>query len=183
VYTFDAAASVPTFAAAASVPTFAAAASVPTFAAAASVPTFDAAASGALCLCRCNDGLVRFWRSGSASSASAGGPNRQDPVTLITEAAPSLDDQHDARRRKYLILMGVRIVCLFFAVLTAPISLWFAAAFIVGGLILPWCAVLIANDRPPKQASRFARYRPPSEQRALPAPPDDGDVPAPQPDP
>lgn len=117
-------------------------------------------------------GFMQLWRSRSASPAEA---------TLITEAAPSLDDQHDARRRKYLIMMGLRVVCLFLAMITAPISLWLAAIFIVGGVVLPWCAVLIANDRPPKQPSRFARYRVPSEQRALPPGSMDGGHGAPRP--
>ena len=94
-------------------------------------------------------------------------PAQQD-VTLITAAAPSLDDQHDARRRKYLILMGTRAVCLVLAVVTATISLWFAAIFIVGGVVLPWCAVLIANDRLPTKAGRVNRYQAPTDVRALP---------------
>jgi hypothetical protein len=49
-------------------------------------------------------------------------------------------------------MMGLRIVCLLIAVATAPISLWLAAGFIVAGLALPWAAVIIANDRPPKRA-------------------------------
>jgi hypothetical protein len=96
-----------------------------------------------------------------------------EPI-LITDAALSLDDQHDARKRKYLILMGLRILCLLIAVVTAPISLWLAAGFIVGGLILPWAAVIIANDRPPKQASRFVRFWPPQDRPAL--PPGTGDA-------
>ncbi len=94
-----------------------------------------------------------------------------DDATLITEAAPSLDDQHDLRRRKYLILMGARVGCLLLAVLTYRVSLWLAAVFIVGGVVLPWCAVLIANDRPAKQPSRFARYTAPSSAKALPPAP------------
>jgi hypothetical protein len=90
-----------------------------------------------------------------------------EPI-LITDAALSLDDQHDARKRKYLIMMGLRIVCLLIAVATAPISLWLAAGFIVGGLVLPWAAVIIANDRPPKRASRFVRFWPPPDRPALP---------------
>lgn len=90
-----------------------------------------------------------------------------EPI-LITDAALSLDDQHEARKRKYLIMMGLRIVCLLIAVMTAPISLWLAAGFILGGLVLPWAAVIIANDRPPKRASRFVRFWPPSDRPALP---------------
>ena len=73
----------------------------------------------------------------------------------ITSVAPSLNDQHDARRRKYLIMMGLRLLCVFLAVATYHLSLLLALFFIVGGAVLPWCAVLIANDRPPKRASTF----------------------------
>ena len=48
-------------------------------------------------------------------------------------------------------MMGLRVVCLLGAVLTYGFSLWLAIAFIVGGAALPWCAVLIANDGPPKK--------------------------------
>jgi Protein of unknown function (DUF3099) len=96
-----------------------------------------------------------------------------EPI-LITDAALSLDDQHDARKRKYLIMMGLRIVCLLIAVATAPISLWLAVGFIVAGLALPWAAVIIANDRPPKRASRFVRFWPPPDRPAL--PPGGGDA-------
>jgi hypothetical protein len=89
-------------------------------------------------------------------------------AVLITEAAPSLDDQHDARRRKYLIMMSLRVVCLLAAVLTASVSLWLAGVFIVGGLVLPWCAVLIANDRPPKKAQRYTRFDSAASARHLP---------------
>jgi hypothetical protein len=106
--------------------------------------------------------------------------DRQPEVTLITAAAPSLDDQHDARRRKYLVLMGTRAICLILAVVTATVSLWLAAIFIVGGVVLPWCAVLIANDRPPQKASRFARYVAPSTTRALPSPPSRTDTTEPE---
>jgi hypothetical protein len=72
-------------------------------------------------------------------------------------------------------MMSLRIVCLLIAVVTAPISLWLAAAFIVGGLVLPWAAVIIANDRPPKRASRFVRFWPPPDRPALPPSADDAD--------
>ena len=95
------------------------------------------------------------------------GSNAQGPIA-ITSVAPSLDDQHEARRRKYLIMMGLRVICIIAAVVTAPVSLWLALLFICGGAVLPWCAVLIANDRPPRRATAFVRYRPPSRQTQLP---------------
>jgi hypothetical protein len=78
---------------------------------------------------------------------------------VITSASVSLDEQHDARRRKYLIMMGIRVVCIIAAVSVVSFSLWLALAFMVGGAVLPWCAVLIANDRPPQRSTAFVRYR------------------------
>ena len=87
-------------------------------------------------------------------------PRRQrtDAPIAITSVAPSLDDQHDARKRKYLIMMSLRVVCIIAAFATYSVSLWIALAFVVGGAVLPWCAVLIANDRPPKSATTFVRF-------------------------
>lgn len=97
------------------------------------------------------------------------GPRRQRPDApiAITSVAPSLDDQHDARKRKYLIMMGLRVVCLLAAVATYSISLWLALGFIVGMLVLPWSAVLIANDRPPRHRTAFVRYHAPRPGREL----------------
>lgn len=81
---------------------------------------------------------------------------------------PSLDDQHDARRRKYLIMMGLRIVCVVAAAAVFRSSLWLALVFMVGGAVLPWCAVLIANDRPARNRTAFVGYRPPFAANQLP---------------
>ncbi len=86
----------------------------------------------------------------------------------ITSVPPSLDDQHDTRRRKYLIMMGLRIVCVIAAASVFRASLWLALAFMVGGAVLPWCAVLIANDRPARNRTSFVGYRRPSSARQLP---------------
>ena len=48
-------------------------------------------------------------------------------------------------------MMALRIVCLLSAFFTYSISLWLALALIVGGAVLPWCAVLIANDGPARK--------------------------------
>ncbi|MEP6852596.1 MAG: DUF3099 domain-containing protein [bacterium] len=95
------------------------------------------------------------------------GRNTLDAPIAITSVPVSLDDQFDARRRKYLIMMGLRVVCVLAAVITYPTSIWLALALIVGGAVLPWCAVLIANDRPPKHATTFVRYKPPPVERML----------------
>ncbi len=74
-----------------------------------------------------------------------------DGPVLITSAAASYDDEYARRRKKYAIMMTVRALCVLAAGLTYRLSLLLALAFIVGGMVLPWCAVIIANDRPAKK--------------------------------
>lgn len=88
---------------------------------------------------------------------------------LITDAPQSPDDELDRRRRRYGFMMALRVVCVIAAALTYRVSVWVALAFIVGGAVLPWCAVIIANDRPPKDRSRLVRHRSAPPERALPS--------------
>ncbi|CAM4164993.1 DUF3099 domain-containing protein [Kibdelosporangium persicum] len=85
-------------------------------------------------------------------------PKEDDTPVLITEAAPSFDDQHAARKRKYLIMMSLRLPCLFLALIFIQ-TWWLALLFLVLSIPLPWAAVLIANDRPPRRSERVSRYR------------------------
>lgn len=94
---------------------------------------------------------------------------------MITSAPESGDDEFDRRRRKYAIMMSLRALCVIGAACTYQLSLVLALAFIVGGVVLPWCAVIVANDRPAKKKVAVAagqRYDLRAE-RALPSP-DDG---------
>jgi Protein of unknown function (DUF3099) len=84
----------------------------------------------------------------------------QGRPVLITAAAPSYEEQHRARVRKYLTLMAFRIPALILAALAygawhnGLISLLIVAASIP----LPWMAVLIANDRPPRRSDEPRRF-------------------------
>jgi hypothetical protein len=91
---------------------------------------------------------------------------------LITEAAPSLDDQRRRRVRRYMLLMSVRIPALIIAawVYSAFHSPLGALAVIAVSIPLPWMAVLIANDRPPRRSDEPSRY--PYARRAQPALPE-----------
>ena len=82
---------------------------------------------------------------------------RDDTPVLITEAALSLDEQHKARKRKYAIMMSARIPCIILAMVFIDIW-WLAVAFLVLSIPLPWMAVLIANDRPPRKSEKANRY-------------------------
>lgn len=75
-------------------------------------------------------------------------------AVLITTAPESTDDGYDRRRKKYAIMMALRAICVLAAALTYRVSIFLALAFVVGGIILPWCAVIIANDRPAKKRAK-----------------------------
>lgn len=79
---------------------------------------------------------------------------------LITAAEPSYDEQHRARVRKYLTLMSFRIPALILA--AVAYGLWhnglISLAILAVSLPLPWMAVLIANDRPPRRGNEPRRF-------------------------
>ena len=79
---------------------------------------------------------------------------------LITAAAPPSEVEQRQRVRKYLTLMAFRIPALILAAVT--FSIWHNALIslliIVVSVPLPWMAVLIANDRPPRRAEEPKRY-------------------------
>jgi hypothetical protein len=55
------------------------------------------------------------------------------------------------------------------AACTYRYSLWLAMGFVVAGTVLPWCAVIIANDRPAKKRRPQPPYHAPVNlERALP---------------
>lgn len=88
--------------------------------------------------------------------------------TLITTAPANNDDDFDHRRKRYAVMMTIRAVCVLAAALTYRISLWLALVLVLAGAVIPWCAVILANDRPPKRHAQ----RPPAgggqPERALP---------------
>jgi fatty acid desaturase len=91
-----------------------------------------------------------------ASSQQFPRPRRSEPV-LITEAKPSLAEQHAARKRRYALTMGIRAVCLIFAAVFYQI-VWLMLILAFLGTVLPWIAVVMANDGPPKKRVDPHRY-------------------------
>jgi len=97
---------------------------------------------------------------------------------LITDAEESLDKQRHSREIRYVAMMSLRAVCLILAAILAVAQvplLWLWLLLCLGGVVLlPWMAVLIANDRPVKSEHRW-RHRPPPQRpadpRALPTQP------------
>lgn len=94
-------------------------------------------------------------------------PHAPQPL-LITTAPESNDDEFDRRRKRYAIMMGARALCVIGAAATYQVSVLLALAFAVGGVVLPWCAVIIANDRPPRRRTQRVPRGAYSADRALP---------------
>lgn len=96
-----------------------------------------------------------------------------DQPTLITSAPQNADDEFDHRKKKYAIMMAIRAACVVLAASTYRVSMVLALTFVIAGAVLPWCAVLIANDRPAKRRpTRLTAVTIPPE-RALAAGTDD----------
>jgi hypothetical protein len=80
---------------------------------------------------------------------------------LITRAATAYEEQHRQRVRKYLTLMSFRVPALILA--AVAYGVWhnglISLGIIVLSIPLPWMAVLIANDRPPRRAEEPRRYQ------------------------
>jgi Flp pilus assembly protein TadB len=84
-----------------------------------------------------------------ATSQQPARSRRTSEPVLITAAEPSLAEQHAARKRRYTITMAIRAVSLVLAAVFYQ-TVWLMAIFAILGTVLPWIAVVMANDRPPK---------------------------------
>lgn len=103
---------------------------------------------------------------------------QQARPVLITDAEESLDKQRHSREIRYVSMMGLRAVCLILgavlAVQQVPLLWLWLTLCGLGMVLLPWMAVLIANDRPVKAEHRWhhkPRTPSPTEPRALPTQP------------
>lgn len=85
------------------------------------------------------------------------------PPVLITDAQISQEEELKRRERRYIVMMLIRAACVVLAVVLimakVPLLLLWVPLCIVGMVLLPWLAVILANDRPPKDKHRLKRYR------------------------
>jgi hypothetical protein len=88
----------------------------------------------------------------------------QNRPVLITDAERSQEDQLRIREIRYVLMMSVRVVSVLVAVALfalQPPGLWIWLALCgIGMVVVPWAAVVLANDRLPKEQHRWRRYRP-----------------------
>ncbi|MCK9793827.1 DUF3099 domain-containing protein [Isoptericola sp. 4D.3] len=91
-------------------------------------------------------------------------------VPSITSAPESLEEDQARRTRRYLIQMGIRVVCFLGAIAVG--DTWVRWALVVAAVVLPYSAVLFANagrDRVSYDTSPMADAAAPAP-AALPAP-------------
>lgn len=101
-----------------------------------------------------------MWNSGAMKQSPELSFDDDGRPVLITRAAPAYEEQHRQRVRKYLTIMSFRIPALVLA--AVAYGIWhnglISLAILVGSIPLPWIAVLIANDRPPRRPEEPRRY-------------------------
>ncbi|WP_235616567.1 DUF3099 domain-containing protein [Mycobacterium montefiorense] len=101
-----------------------------------------------------------MWDSGRMKRGPELGFDDGGRPVLITAAEPSYEEQHRARVRKYLTLMAFRIPALLLAAFAY--GAWhnglISLAIVAASIPLPWMAVLIANDRPPRRRDEPRRF-------------------------
>jgi hypothetical protein len=77
---------------------------------------------------------------------------------VITDAAPSIKEELRYRQRRYAILMAVHIAGFALAGALYFLVGWrLGLALLIATGLLPWIAVVAANDRSPARAEHFAR--------------------------
>jgi Protein of unknown function (DUF3099) len=90
--------------------------------------------------------------------------DRKRTSVLITDAAEDPEKELRHREIRYVIMMTIRALCLVLGavVVTTKPPLWplWLVLLVVGMVLLPWLAVVLANDGPPKtRAERAASAR------------------------
>ena len=89
----------------------------------------------------------------------------------MTEARQSRSAEIGQRERRYLVMMGIRVVCF---IVTVVLFLnhggWFTVLPAVGAIALPYFAVVVANSRQQAGAGRraFRAYEPRLPERYVP---------------
>ncbi|MEZ0089343.1 DUF3099 domain-containing protein [Streptacidiphilus sp. EB129] len=84
-------------------------------------------------------------------------------VVRITGARSSLTEDVRRRQRRYMISMAVRTLCVILAVVLWKESRILAIIALVGGMFIPYVAVVIANagrESPPTMPETFIGHQP-----------------------
>jgi hypothetical protein len=88
---------------------------------------------------------------------AASGP----PVHLVTQARRPLSEDITYRQHRYLIMMGIRTLCLGISIVLFVAHLrWLILIPAVGAIVIPYIAVVFANGgREPDNTRGFIEHR------------------------
>jgi len=78
---------------------------------------------------------------------------------VITDARQSPGEELRFRERRYVLMMSIRALCLVAAAVLvsahAPLLWLWVPICLVGMVVVPWLAVILANDRLPRNEHRL----------------------------
>lgn len=101
-------------------------------------------------------------------------PEPHDKPTLITDAEPSQQQQMRSRQIRYVVMMAIRalllVICAVLVMIEAPMMWLWLGVCAAGMVVLPWMAVIIANDRSPRADRKMFRRHDTADPAAI-APP------------
>ena len=86
----------------------------------------------------------------------------QPVVHTVTSAATSSTDDQDQRMKRYLTMMGIRVACFGLVFVTTG---WLRWAAIIGAVVIPYFAVVIANAVRPSEAGTVESVSTPYDHR------------------
>ena len=86
---------------------------------------------------------------------------RGQQVHLVTQARRPMSEDISYRQRRYLIMMGIRVICFAIAIILFVEHLrWLVLVPAVGAIFIPYIAVVFANGgREPDNVRGFMEHR------------------------
>jgi hypothetical protein len=87
---------------------------------------------------------------------------RRRDATLVTDAKRPMSEDIAFRERRYLLMMGIRVLCFVVTIIMfVSHAGWFSAIPAVGAIVIPYFAVVFANGgREPSSTRGFREYQP-----------------------
>ncbi|WP_307814291.1 DUF3099 domain-containing protein [Glycomyces sp. YM15] len=87
---------------------------------------------------------------------------RREKATSITDATMSLEEERRYRTIRYVVMMSIRamlvIVLGILVMAEAPLLWLWLLLGVIGMALLPWLAVMLANDRLARRPGVFTRH-------------------------
>lgn len=83
-------------------------------------------------------------------------------VVSVTSLPASLQDDQNARMRRYLVSMGIRTTCFVLAAITISVLHWTVVGWVlvIAAVIIPYFAVVVANTTRPRRSMMLGPVTP-----------------------